>query len=403
MGTKFDHRKQKQGNEDLENWLNRLIEPKIGLAVYTVQYAATKRIVLFEIPAAFNQPTAFAGREYVRIGSCRQDLRRYPETEKQLWYALNRISYEQSVSAEQNLHFKEITLLARSRGLDFSDEKFATLRMLDSNGKFNNLALLLSDENPHIVKFAVYKNERMDFSVKKEFYGSWIAVLDRVLEYVNLYNDTSARVIGNSATRTETQSYPDPSLREIVVNAFAHFDASFPSDIKIEFYPDRVEIASPGTLYRTTMKEVLSGRQSFRNPNLVYVLNKFNYIENYATGLRKTLAAYGPYKDKPKYEATEHFFFVTLPNVCKRNDPEIDLEIDPEIDPEIDAGDLSECAVSILHEIRQDPGITRQQIALKLGKSLKTIARRIDELKTKGLIERVGSDRKGRWKVIDDK
>ena len=81
MGTKFDHRKQKQGNEDLENWLNRLIEPKIGLAVYTVQYAATKRIVLFEIPAAFNQPTAFAGREYVRIGSCRQDLRRYPETE----------------------------------------------------------------------------------------------------------------------------------------------------------------------------------------------------------------------------------------------------------------------------------------------------------------------------------
>lgn len=55
--------------------------------------------------------------------------------------------------------------------------------------------------------------------MKKEFSGSWIAMLDQVLEYVNLYNDTSARVIGNSATRTEVQSYPDPSLREIVVNA----------------------------------------------------------------------------------------------------------------------------------------------------------------------------------------
>ena len=192
----------------------------------------------------------------------RQDLRRYPETEKQLWYALNRVSYEQTTSSEQNLHFKEMTLIARSRGLDLSEEKFATLRMLDSNGKFNNLALLLSDENPHIVKFAVYKNKRMDFAVKKEFSGSWIAMLDQ---------------------------YPDPSLREIVVNAFAHFDASFPSDVKIEFYPDRVEIASPGALYRTTMKEVLSGRQSFRNPNLVYVLNIFNYIENYATGLKKRL------------------------------------------------------------------------------------------------------------------
>lgn len=94
VGTTFDYRKQKQGNEDLENWLNRLTEPKIGLAIYNVQYSAKKRLVMFEIPAAFNQPTAFAGREYVRIGSYRQDLRRYPETEKQLWYALNRVSYE---------------------------------------------------------------------------------------------------------------------------------------------------------------------------------------------------------------------------------------------------------------------------------------------------------------------
>lgn len=68
VGTVFDYRKQKQGNEDLGNWLNRLTEPKIGLAVYNVQYAAGKRLVMFEIPAAFNQPTAFAGKESVRIG-----------------------------------------------------------------------------------------------------------------------------------------------------------------------------------------------------------------------------------------------------------------------------------------------------------------------------------------------
>ena len=68
---------------------------------------------MFEIPAAFNQPTAFAGKESVRIGSYRQDLRRYPGTEKQLWYALNRVSYEQTTSSEQNLHFKDMTLIAK--------------------------------------------------------------------------------------------------------------------------------------------------------------------------------------------------------------------------------------------------------------------------------------------------
>ncbi len=154
---------------------------------------------------------------------------------------------------------------------------------------------MLSDENPLIVKFAVYKNKNMEFAVKKEFSGSWVAMLDQVLEYVNHLNDTNAKVIGSAATLTTKQSYPDPALREIVVNELAHFDATFLLGIKIEFYPDRVEIASPGALYRTSMNEVLKGRQSFRNLNLVYVLNKFGYIENYAIGLKKTTEAYSEF------------------------------------------------------------------------------------------------------------
>ena len=235
----------------------------------------------------------------------------------------------------------------------------------------------------------------MDFAVKKEFTGSWIAMLDQVLEYVNLYNDTSARVIGNSATRTEVQSYPDPSLREIVVNAFAHFDASFPSDIKIEFYPDRVEIASPGALYRTTMKEVLSGRQSFRNPNLVYVLNKFNYIENYATGLKKTLAAYAPYEIKPKYESTDHFFVVTLPNV------NYDVHaIENDTEKETVNETVNDTVKQVLNCIKNNNAITIAAIMKELGKSRPTITRAIAELKEKGYIERIGSDKSGSWKVL---
>ncbi len=218
-------------------------------------------------------------------------------------------------------------------------------------------------------------------------------MLDQVLEYVNLYNDTSARVIGNSATRTEVQSYPDPSLREIVVNAFAHFDASFPSDIKIEFYLDRVEIASPGALYRTTMKEVLSGRQSFRNPNLVYVLNKFNYIENYATGLKKTLAAYAPYDKKPKYESTDHFFVVTLPNVNYDT-----IENDTEKETVNDT--VNDTVKQVLNCIKNNNAITIAVIMKELGKSRPTITRAIAELKEKGYIERIGPDKSGSWKVL---
>lgn len=46
VGTTYDYRKQKQGNEDLENWLTRLIEPKIGFNFYEINYAAPKSLYL---------------------------------------------------------------------------------------------------------------------------------------------------------------------------------------------------------------------------------------------------------------------------------------------------------------------------------------------------------------------
>jgi predicted HTH transcriptional regulator len=415
IGTSFDYRKAKQGNEDLENWLKHLVEPKLGFTFYEVKYSALKKLVVLEIPAAYIRPTAFSGKEYIREGSHLKGLFNHPEIEQQLWFALNQVSYEQATSPVQDLHFKMLAILANSRGIDFSEEKFTTLRMLDANGKFNNLARLLSDENHLIVKFAVYKDSHMDFRVKKEFSGSWIAMLDQVLEYVNIYNDTSARVIGNSATRTEIQSYPDPSLREIVVNAFSHLDLTFPSDIKIEFYPDRVEIASPGSLYRTSMREVFSGRQSFRNPNLVYVLNQFHYIENYATGLKKTTAAYEEYGKKPVFESTENFFTVILPNVnigvsksaADKDSDEVVGKVTGKVTGKVAskvagkvACKITDTQKKVLDSIAKNPNITIAEMVRSLQLSDSGIRKIISKLKALNYIERVGSDKTGYWKVI---
>lgn len=400
VSTTFDYRKTKQGNEDLENWLNRLVEPKIGFSFYEVNYAELKKLVLIEIRAADKQPTSFAGKEYIRIGSYRQDLRKYPETERRLWNELNHVLWEDKVSPVQNLHFKNLKTIADSKDMDFSADKFAALKMVDEAGKFTNLSYLLSDENPHIVKFAVYRNQMYDFAVKKEFSGGWLYVLDQVLDYINLFNDTSARVIGSAATRTEVKSYPDPSLREAVVNAFAHFDPSFPSDIKIEFFPDKVVIGSPGALYRTTLKAVLGGRQSFRNPNLVHVLNKFDYIENYATGLQKIISAYKKYPLKPIIEPLDNFFVVTLPNVKVGTQDENYFD-EPVSDTNgTISGTLNGTLKQIYELIKNQSDITIDELIETSHKARRTVARAISELKEKGFIERVGSKKTGSWKVL---
>lgn len=94
-----------------------------------------------------------------------------------------------------------------------------------------------------------------------------------------------------------------------------HLQVDVPSNIKIEFFPNRVDIGSPGSLYQTTFNEVLSGRQSFRNSNLVYLFDQLGYIENYATDFFKTSTAYAPYVQKPEFIPMTNFFLVRLPNI----------------------------------------------------------------------------------------
>ena len=49
----------------------------------------------------------------------------------------------------------------------------------------------------------------------------------------------------------------------------------------------------------------------------------------------------------------------------------------------------------------EDPAYTYTDLAEKLGTSRKTISSRIKTLKEKGILQRVGSDTKGYWKVRD--
>jgi ATP-dependent DNA helicase RecG len=50
--------------------------------------------------------------------------------------------------------------------------------------------------------------------------------------------------------------------------------------------------------------------------------------------------------------------------------------------------------------IKQDKNLTTTEISEQLKVSLSTVKRKIKDLKEKGIIERIGSDKVGYWKVI---
>ena len=52
-----------------------------------------------------------------------------------------------------------------------------------------------------------------------------------------------------------------------------------------------------------------------RNPQLVHILDKMNYIENYRTGIDRMLKAYQGTGPHPEFKVTAHMFKVTFPNL----------------------------------------------------------------------------------------
>lgn len=56
---------------------------------------------------------------------------------------------------------------------------------------------------------------------------------------------------------------------------------------------------------------------------------------------------------------------------------------------------------TVLNFIKQNNKITATEISERLNMSLSTAKRKIKELKEKGIIERIGSDKTGYWKIIE--
>ena len=75
----------------------------------------------------------------------------------------------------------------------------------------------------------------------------------------------------------------------------------------------------------------------------LFMFDKLGMIENFGTGISRTIESYKNYDVKPEFKATENFFFVTLPNINYASNGSINDSIndpisDPATDPISDLG-----------------------------------------------------------------
>jgi ATP-dependent DNA helicase RecG len=100
VGTDFSPFTSRIGGEQLENWILRLLSPKINFHFYRVILNGLT-VVLLEISRASRQPVQFQNQEFIRIGSYKKKLKDFLEKERELWRIFDKIPFEDMVASAQ--------------------------------------------------------------------------------------------------------------------------------------------------------------------------------------------------------------------------------------------------------------------------------------------------------------
>lgn len=123
----------------------------------------------------------------------------------------------------------------------------------------------------------------------------------------------------DTGKRKDRTEYPIEAIREAVLNALIHRDYSHLTEgtpVQINFFTDRLEIHSPGSLYgRMTVEQLGHARPDLRNPALAVMTEVLVGAENRYSGIptiRREMAAHN--LPEPVFENRRNEFVVILYN-----------------------------------------------------------------------------------------
>jgi predicted HTH transcriptional regulator len=310
VGTKFSPQRMKLGNEELENWLLRLLTPKIHFSFHEVGVEGVK-IVILEIERTLSNPVQFAGVEYVRIGSYKKKLRDFPERERSLWRIFDRVPFESSVAAEHLTERDVVSLLDFPQYFDLLDRPLPDsnrkiIEALQSDHLVNSTAAGRWDiTNLGAVLFAKRINQfpslarkslrviqyrgtdRIDTLKEQPGTRGYGTGFEGLISYVNTLLPSSEVI--RKALRGESATFPELAIRELVANAMIHQDFSIAgAGPMVEIFGDRVEITNPGAPLVKTERFVDSPPRS-RNEALASLMRRIGVCEERGSGWDKVV------------------------------------------------------------------------------------------------------------------
>jgi len=310
VGTHFMPRTAKVGNEELENWLLKLLTPKIHFRFFEVTVDG-RSVVLLEIERAFRHPVQFQGQEFIRVGSYKKRLKDFPERERALWRIFDSTPFEEGVAAQHirddevlqlldypaYFHLLKLPLPENRDGILKALADDSLVCLCDAGGwNITNLGAILFAkglEDFHSLRRKAIRVIQYRGTSRVETLKEQVGVKGYASDFEGLIGFINGVLPSNEvieqALRKTVPRFPELAVRELVANALIHQDL-FVTGVgpMVEIFEDRIEITNPGAPLVDTQRFVDTPPKS-RNEVLASLMRRIGICEERGSGWDKVV------------------------------------------------------------------------------------------------------------------
>ncbi|MCU7549874.1 putative DNA binding domain-containing protein [Chitinophagaceae bacterium LB-8] len=263
------------------------------------------------------------------------------------------------------------------------------LELFNEEGRLKSAAILLFGKKPKkyfttaYFKIGRFGTSDHDLRFQDVIEGNILTMADKVIEVLRS-KYLVASISYKGLERLEQLEYPEPALREAILNAIVHKDYT-DTFIQLSVYDDKLILWNPGSLPDELSIEQLKSKHPSkpRNKNIAEIFFKAGYIEAWGRGITKMIEACAAAGlPEPIIEELAGGIQVTF-------------QKDIYTETYLQQLGLERRLIEALLFIKQNDSITNTQYQELLKVSKRTATNDLQLLMEKGLVTKIGTTGKG--------
>ena len=425
------------GKESVAKWINEIkhkTEPSI-IPDADVLEENGKHIVLLSVQEYPVKPVSTRGRYYRRqlnsnhLLSLDEIANLHLQTRNSSWDFYT--DPKHTISDIDMDLVQEVIDRMNRRGMRIFDSLESFLRkkeLCDDSGQLTYGAYLLFKKREDItttIELGRFQDEYgivIKDSLRSK--SNIIIQVEEVMSFVKKHINMAVVISPNQVENIQRWDYPLEAIREIVLNMIVHRDYRSAADSVVKILPDKMEFFNPGELpYGLTVEKLMSNDYSSqpRNKQIADIFKDLGEIEKYGSGIRRVCNMFVEAGfEKPQWETTSGGIRVTVSrivhsdkksngdssNVAENVADNVANVAENVANVAENVANVAENVADVAENERRDaivlfikdnPQVSRREIAERFGVSKKTIERDLVALRDK--VKHYGPAKGGYWQV----